>query len=203
MTSLFTSSRKLSRKKTVKIPPPTVSGEIYTGWFKRGSRTFTGILGTIGSIHVPEMTSPAASRRVISWPMILLEMLARCLYIKNKNAHQLPGFGENNAAKTPKCYTSFWRGAILLTDKQRTSKLVSLKTEKHYVTSKCLLMQIFELSATISMYTFTLSQFEPPIWGVRVAKVIKIELSTHYPSPHFYWFTHTKPIFRRLATVYC
>ena len=46
------------------MPPPTASGGISQERFRRGSRTFAGLSGTIGSQNLPNMTSLAASGRL-------------------------------------------------------------------------------------------------------------------------------------------
>ena len=54
-------SRQLLRKKTAKMLLPTTAGGISREGFKRGSRNFTGLSGTIGLTNLPDMTSLAIS----------------------------------------------------------------------------------------------------------------------------------------------
>ena len=46
-----------------KMPPPTASGTISREKFKRGSRNFTDLSGTIGPTNLPDMASLAVSGR--------------------------------------------------------------------------------------------------------------------------------------------
>ena len=61
MTSLATAGQKLLRKKLSKMLPPTASGQISREGVMRGPLNFANLSGTIIPIHLPYITSLAAS----------------------------------------------------------------------------------------------------------------------------------------------